>query len=51
MGLLLPGLVGLPGLLLLGGLCSCQTTAGFGEDLSTLGNRISDDARERSDGD
>lgn len=36
---------------LLGGLCSCQTTAGFGEDLSTLGNRISDDARERSNGD
>jgi predicted small secreted protein len=38
-------------LILLGSLCSCQTTQGFGEDLSTLGNRISDDARERSDGD
>ena len=38
-------------LFLLGSLCSCQTTQGFGEDLSTLGNRISDDAREHSGGD
>jgi predicted small secreted protein len=38
-------------LLLVGGLCSCQTARGFGEDLSTLGNRISDDAQEHMDGD
>lgn len=41
----------LSGLLLVGGLCSCQTTRGFGEDLSTLGNRISSDAQEHMDGD
>ena len=36
-------------LLLLGSLCSCQTTRGFGDDLSALGNRISDKASEHSD--
>ena len=36
-------------LFLVGGLCSCQTARGFGEDLSTLGNRISDDAQEHMD--
>jgi predicted small secreted protein len=41
----------LSGLLLVGALCSCQTTRGFGEDLSTLGNRISSDAQEHMDGD
>lgn len=39
------------GLFLVGSLCSCQTTRGFGEDLSTLGNRISSDAEEHMDGD
>ena len=38
-------------LLLAGGLCSCQTARGFGEDVSTLGNRISEDAQEHMDGD
>jgi predicted small secreted protein len=38
-------------LLLVSGLCSCQTARGFGEDLSTLGNRISDDAQDHLDGD
>jgi predicted small secreted protein len=41
----------LSGLFLAGGLCSCQTARGFGEDLSTLGNRISTDAEEHIDGD
>ena len=36
-------------LFLLGSLCSCQTTRGFGDDLSALGNRISDEASEHSD--
>jgi len=41
----------LGGLFLAGSLCSCQTTRGFGEDLSTLGNRISSDAEDHIDGD
>jgi predicted small secreted protein len=44
-------LILLSGLFLVGSLCSCQTTRGFGEDLSTLGNRISSDADEHIDGD
>jgi predicted small secreted protein len=38
-------------LLMAGLLSSCQTTRGFGEDLSTLGNRISTDAEDHADGD
>lgn len=41
----------LGGLFLAGSLCSCQTARGFGEDLSTLGDRISSDAQEHIDGD
>lgn len=36
-------------LLLIAGLSACQTARGFGEDLSTLGNRISADAEEHMD--
>lgn len=39
------------GLFLAGSLCSCQTARGFGEDVSTLGNRISADAEAHMDGD
>lgn len=34
---------------LLGGLTSCYTARGLGEDISTLGNRISSDAQEHMD--
>ena len=36
-------------LLLVGGLSACQTARGFGEDLSTLGDRISADAEDHMD--
>lgn len=35
----------------LGGLTSCYTARGLGEDISTLGNRISTDAQDHLDGD
>lgn len=34
---------------LLGGLTSCYTARGLGEDISTLGNRISSDAQAHMD--
>ena len=37
-------------LVLAGTLSSCKTARGFGEDLSTLGNRISTDADEHIEG-
>lgn len=38
------------GLVLAASLSSCQTARGFGEDISTLGNRISSDAEEHIEG-